>query len=106
MVVALGGHVGPDARRDHVVDGADQVDLHADSLQHPARDRQQPVGLARLGRALERAVEHDGPEVVIGRGGRVGLLVDEALDGGRDRHAAESRGNGQRYTDDGALTLA
>ena len=69
-LVAVLGHVGPDAGRDHVVDGADDVDLDAHALMIAARDRQQGLGLARLGRALEGAVEDDGPQVVVVAWGR------------------------------------
>jgi hypothetical protein len=34
---------------DHVIDRANDVDLHADALEDAERDREQPVGLARLG---------------------------------------------------------
>ena len=79
-VVPVLAHVGPDARRDRVVDGAHLVDADADALEDPARDRDQAVGLALLRRALQRAVEDDGAQVVVARGRRVALRVDEVLD--------------------------
>ena len=63
-----------------MVDGADLVEADADAFEDAARDREQAVGLAGFGGALERAVEDDGAQVVVACGGVVGLPVDERLD--------------------------
>ena len=74
-------HVRLHPRRDDVVDQAHDVDPRADTAQDVGAHVEQPVGVAGLGRALEGAVEVDGPQV--GEVGPAGgdLGVDEALDG-------------------------
>ena len=63
LVVAVLAHVRPQSRRDRAVDGAHLLAAHAERREDPQRDREQPVGVAGLGRALGGAVEDDRAQV-------------------------------------------
>ena len=95
-VVAVLAHVRPDARRDDVVDGADLVDRTPTRSRIPRGIASSPSVWLASGERLRVPLKITARRSSYG-GGRVGLLVDEALDVRWNFHAEKSRACAEYY---------